>query len=282
MAKPLISIVIATYNRRLLLAELIESLSRQTFQNFEVIIVNDHGERVDRVKALYGDLDITLIEMERNSKHVLARNAGIQVAKGEWIMLIDDDDLLVPTHIETMVKAREDYDLLYSDVEIVQFELRNQTRCPVARRLFAYEFDLAGMRRFSTFVSSGCLYRREIHNQIGLFDPDVHNYWDWDFFLRVADQFRVKRVAMAGALYDFSDFNNNQSKDLERRKFYLNRLCEKHHLGDLPSKNFFLLLEETEVKQRQAESKIIWDGDPFVSRLVKESGNLANHEASTQ
>ncbi len=281
MGKPLISIVIATYNRPLLLAELVESLCRQTFQDFEVIIINDHGESVDSVKALYLDLDITIIEMERNSGHVLARNAGIQVAKGEWIMLIDDDDLLVPTHIETMVKARNEYDLLYSDVEIVQFELKNQIRYPVERRLFAYEFDLEGMRKFSTFVSSGCLYRRELHDQIGLFDPAVHNYWDWDFFLRVADQFRVKRVAQAGALYDFSDFNNNQSKDLEPRKFYLNRLCEKHHLGELPSKNFFLLLEEPEVKQRQAESKVLWDGTPFVSRLVKESENHSSSGPST-
>jgi len=282
LAKPLISIVIATYNRPLLLAELVESLSRQTFQDFEVIIVNDHGESVDRVKSLYKDLDITIIEMGRNSKHVLARNAGIQATKGEWIMLIDDDDLLVPTHIETMVKARDEYDLLYSDVEIVQFELRNQIRYPLERRLFAYEFDLEGMRKFSTFVASGCLYRREIHDQIGLFDPEVHNYWDWDFFLRVADQYRVKRVAMAGALYDFSDFNNNQSKNLGPRKFYLDRLCEKHNLGELPSKNFFLLLEEPAVKQRQAESKILWDGNPFISRLVKVSKNFSSNVESTQ
>jgi glycosyltransferase involved in cell wall biosynthesis len=282
MDKPLISIVIATYNRPLLLAELVESLSRQTFKNFEVIIVNDYGESVDRVKAMYNDLDIKIIEMEKNSKHVLARNTGIQQAKGEWVMLIDDDDLLVPTHIETMVKESKDYDLLYSDVEIVRFELKNQKRIPVERRLFAYEMDLQGMRKFSTFVSSGCLYRKEIHHQMGLFDPAVHNYWDWDFFLRVVEQFRVKRVAVAGVLYDFSDFNNNQSKDLESRKFYLNRLCEKHNLGELPSKNFFLLLEEPEVKQRQAESKVLWDGKSFVSRLAREKEDIGHLNESVQ
>lgn len=266
--QPLISIVITTYNRLLLLAELVESLSRQSFQDFEVIIVNDSGVKVDVIRALYPELDIIIIEMERNSKHVYARNEGVQHAKGEWIMLMDDDDLLVPTHIERMVKEIDKVDLLYSDVEIVQFQQKNRVRIPVKRLLFAYELDLEAMRRFSTFVPSGCLYRRVLHDMVGLFDPHVHNYWDWDFFLRVSAQYRVKRVAAAGVLYDFSESNDNQSKMLKSREVYLKRLCEKHHLGALPSKNFFLLLEEPEVRERKAESKILWDGSGFRSRLV--------------
>ena len=58
-------------------------------------------------------------------------------------------------------------------------------RIPISRRLFAYDDDLDGMRKFSTFMSSGCLYRRSIHQEIGLFDEQIHHYWDWDFYLRV-------------------------------------------------------------------------------------------------
>ncbi|SEN39102.1 Glycosyltransferase involved in cell wall bisynthesis [Mesobacillus persicus] len=266
--QPLISIVITTYNRLPLLAELVESLSRQTFRDFEVIIVNDCGENVDVVKTLYPELDINIIEMERNSKHVYARNKGVQHAKGEWIMLMDDDDLLVPTHIQRMVQESDEVDLLYSDVEIVQFKIKDHVRVAESRVLFAYELDLEAMKKFSTFVPSGCLYRRVLHDAIGFFDPYVHNYWDWDFFLRVSAQYRVKRVAAAGVLYDFSEFNDNQSKMLKSREFYLKRLCEKHDLGELPSKNFFLLLEEAEVRKRKAESEILWDGKSFNSRLM--------------
>lgn len=185
-------------------------------------------------------------------------------------MLIDDDDLIVPTHMETMVNAIQGYDLVYSDVEIVNFQLKNGVRIPANRFMFAYEMDLEAMKRFSTFVSSGCLYRREIHNELGVFDPEVHNYWDWDFFLRVSEKHRVKRVPVAGVLYDFSDANNNQSKNHSStsRRYYLDMLSKKHNLGVVPTKNFFLLLEEPEVKQRKTESKIIWDGEPFISKLV--------------
>lgn len=268
MKIPFISIVVTTYNRLLSLAELVESLSRQTYQDFEIIIVNDYGESVTIIKKLYPFLTIRIIDLPRNLKHVHARNVGVEEAKGEWILLMDDDDLLVPTHIERMVNEINDADLLYSDVEIVHFQLQDRVRIPVNRQLFAYEMDLMAMRRFSTFVPSGSLYKRSLHDHVGWFDPEVHNYWDWDFFLRVSECNRVKRVPSAGVLYDFSNTNQNQSKELEKRAYYLNKLSEKHNLGVLPSKNFFLLLEEPEIQKRKAVSNILWDGKPFQSKLI--------------
>lgn len=278
MDQPIVSIIIPTYNRLFLLAELVESLNKQTFQGFEVILINDCGESVDIIKKLYPHLKITLIEMGENSSHVRARNEGVMRAKGEFIMLIDDDDFLAPTHIETMLNEIKEDDFVYSDVEIVHFQFNHHVRIPIHRSLFAYEWDLEGMRKFSTFVPSGCLYRREVHEEIGLFDPKVHNYWDWDFFLRVSDQYRVKRVPVAGVLYDFSDSNNNQSKNSAARRIYLDRLSEKHGLGYLPTKNFQQLLNEPEIKKRQAKSKIIWDGEPIISRLVLKMKDLNNIE----
>lgn len=263
-----ISIIIPTYNRLYRLGELIEALSIQTFKDFEVIIVNDCGEHVDRIKNLYSSLKIKIINMAENRYHVHARNEGVLNATGDYIMLIDDDDLIVPNHLETMLGYIDGYDLVYSDVEIVKYKMRGKVRVPIERSLFAYNLNLKAMRRFSTFVPSGCLYRRSMHQDIGLFDPEVHNYWDWDFFLRVSDSYRVNRVPIAGVLYDFSDYNNNQSKNLLAMRQYLDKLSTKHHLGYLPTKNFFLLLNEPEVKKREAESKIVWNGSPFISKLI--------------
>lgn len=49
------------------------------------------------------------------------------------------------------------------------------------------------------------MYRRFLHDEIGYFDADVHNYWDWDFYLRAAKDYRVKRVPCASVIYAFSD-----------------------------------------------------------------------------
>lgn len=269
--EPFVSVVIPTYNRPYPLAELLESLSRQTYRRFEAVIVNDGGERVDEIVALYPELCIHLIHCDENVGHVEARNIGVKAAQGELIMLCDDDDLLMPCHMERMVSNMDDADFVYSDVEIFHYKMENGMRIPTNRFLFAYEYDLQAMRSFSTYVPSGSLYRRAIHDVIGYFDPYVHNYWDWDFFLRVAETFRVKRVAVAGVLYAFSNEGNHLSRQVnERRQMYLNRLSEKHGLGHLPMKNFWLLLKEPEVEKRKAKSERIWDGAPFVSRLTND------------
>lgn len=269
--RPLVSVIVPTYNRPVGLAELLESLSRQTFRAFEVIVVNDAGPSVDRIVGLYPELDVTVINNEANLGHVRSRNAALGLARGEWIMPCDDDDLLVPIHMERMLREAADADLLYSDAEIVEYDTDDGglVRLPRRRRLFAYTYDPEGMRQFSTYIPSGSLYRKAVHEVIGPFDPDMYHYWDWDFMLRAMNRFRVKRVAMAGVLYAFSPSSGNLSGNLDAMRPYLDRLCAKHGLGRLPVKNFYLLLEEPGVKAREADSERVWDGLPLRSRLAR-------------
>lgn len=266
--RPFVSVVIPTYNRPYPLAELLEALSRQTYRHFEVIIVNDGGIPVHDVVALYPELDVRLIDRRENEGHVAARNEGVKAARGDLIMLCDDDDLVLPCHLERMAAALEHADFAYADAEIVQYRVENDQRVPSARFLFAYEYDLEAMRTFSTYVPSGSVYRKSLHDEIGCFDTTVHHYWDWDFFLRAASVCRVTRVAAATVLYAFSPDGDNVSRHMnDKRRQYLRRLCEKHGLGDLPMKNFWLLLDEPEVAKRRAKSEVIWDGKPVVSRF---------------
>lgn len=266
---PFISIIIPTHNRPHLLGELLESLVRQTYKHFEVIVVNDCGEPVQAVTELYPELAIQVIDLPTNQKHVHARNVGLRHAAGELILLCDDDDLLLPGHIERMVQELEGADLAYSDVEIFDYRQEGRTRIPTSRRLFAYHHDPEAMRKFSTFVPSGILYRKSIHDTLGLFDPDVYHYWDWDFYLRAVKLFRVKRVPSATVLYAFSQQGGNMSNDLDAMRLFLDKLSAKHELGELPTKNFFLLLEEPDIKSRQADSERYWDGQPIVSRYAR-------------
>lgn len=265
-----LSIVIVTHNRLEALCELLETITAQSENADEIVIVNDAGESVETVKALYNELPITILDLKENVKHVRARNEGVKQATGDAIMLFDDDDLMTPGHIERMLNALKSSDFAYSDAEIVSFRQKNGTRYPETRRLFAYTWDLEQMRKFSTYVPSGSVYKRSIHKKIGYFDPKMHNYWDWDFFLRVAKEgFTIKRVPAASVIYAFSDTGDNQSAELHgARENYLKALSEKHRLGKLPTKNFAVLLEEPAMKKREAASERVWDGNPVESRLV--------------
>lgn len=269
-----ISVVIVTYNRLAELAELLESILRQTVSPYEVIIVNDAGESVGRVVELYEELPIKTIVLTENVGHVRARNIGVEHVTGDVIMLCDDDDYISAIHIERALNELHDADFLYFDAEIVQFEKRGNTRYPIERRSFSYKYDLEKMKKFSTYIPSGSLYKKELHTKIGLFDSEVHHYWDWDFFLRAAEACKIKRVPLASVVYAFLNNGTNQSADLGmKRKKYLDRLCAKHQLGDLPTKNFFVLLEEPDMKEREAKTEIVWDGTPMLTRLSQLEGS---------
>lgn len=267
---PLLSVVISTYNRPYELCESLEMLTRQTFPDFEVVIVNDAGPSIDFVRSLYPDLQIRIITHTTNRQLVHAKNTGVEQARGTYIMLCDDDDLLLPVHIEKMLEQIDDCDLVYSDTEIFDFRWStNHMRIPTSWLLFAYDNNYEDMRKFSTFFSSGALYRKSLHAKIGLFDPYVQPYWDWDFYLRVAQNHVVRKVPIASTLYAFAEAGDNMSQQANVARGYLDRLCDKHQLGVLPTSNFKRLLEEPAIQARKTASLRMWDGSPVQSRLIE-------------
>jgi len=269
MQAQLVTVIIPTYNRLNCLVELIESLYQQTHRQLQIVIVNDAGPSVDHVRTLYPELDITVLNMPHNRGQVQALNYGLEFARSEYIMLCDDDDLLVPSHTERALRTIGDYDLVYADAEIFQYAVdQDGVRRATNRFVFAYELDLDAMRQFSTFVPSGCLYCRSLHERIGLFDPEVAHYFDWDFFLRVAAIGSIKRMPVASVLYAFAPAGDNISANLNTMRPYLDKLSSKHGLGDLPTANFFLLLEEPEIQKRRATTEVLWDGQPFIPRRL--------------
>ncbi|GAA0316190.1 glycosyltransferase family 2 protein [Bacillus carboniphilus] len=266
--EPLVSVIIPTFNRKGPLCELVESLSRQTFQDFEVIIVNDQGESVDYVTELYPELKINITTPHQKLHHVGCRNEGLTHANGELIMLCDDDDFIVPDHLENMVKELADTDFVFTDVEMVEFKEKNNLRYATSRTLFSYEFDEELIRKFNTYVSSGSVYKKLIHELIGNFDEKLHNYWDWDFILRVMESgVKVKKRPVASAIYAFTSDSGQLSSQLnERRGSYLQKLSEKHQLGVLPQENFWTMMESPFVKRKRSESQVVWDGLPVKYR----------------
>ena len=103
---PKISIVIPTRNRRALLAETIDSILAQTLTNWELIVVDDASEddTSSYVRGL-GDERVRVIRLEQHAERSAARNAGLDLAKGEFILFLDDDDLLIESGLQTHVDA---------------------------------------------------------------------------------------------------------------------------------------------------------------------------------
>src|SRR5262245_13613113 len=95
---PLVSVIIPCYNREKLVGETIESVLNQTYQNFEVIVVNDGSTdgTEEAIKRYTSDVRIHYLKHEVNKGIPTARNTGIKHAQGEYVAFLDSDDLFLP------------------------------------------------------------------------------------------------------------------------------------------------------------------------------------------
>lgn len=109
-ASPKVSVVIATHNRANLIEEAVRSILTQTFQSFEVLIVDDFSSD-DTPAVLAGlkrtDDRIRIFRTKDNVGPGTARNLGITEAQGEYIAVLDDDDIAMPHRLETQVRVLE-------------------------------------------------------------------------------------------------------------------------------------------------------------------------------
>ncbi len=105
MSNPLVSIIVPCYNAGLFITEALESILGQTYQNIEIIIINDGStdDSVEKIKKL-SDPRIQLFHQE-NKGQCAALNAGIASSRGEYIKFFDADDIMCSEHIELQVKT---------------------------------------------------------------------------------------------------------------------------------------------------------------------------------
>lgn len=192
-SNPLVSIVIPTFNRKCFVCEAIDSCLAQTYQNCEVIVIDD-GSRDgtgDHLREVYGDR-IRYIHQE-NQGPAIARNRGIWAARGEYIHFLDADDQLVATKVETCLRLflqRSDIDVLHTYYQFVAADGRTRmetTPFPsFSDDIFCELLRLTG----NHILISSTMIRTAVLREIGGFedDPQFRSAEDWDLFLRLASK----------------------------------------------------------------------------------------------
>ena len=106
----LVSVVIPTHNRADLLPRAIDSVLNQTYSNFEIIVVSDGStDNTEEVVKSYSDKDsrIRFIGYSPARGGNIARNTGIEAAKGEYVAFLDDDDEWMPEKLKKQIKVME-------------------------------------------------------------------------------------------------------------------------------------------------------------------------------
>lgn len=122
MSHPLVSIVIPTYKRTDYLKLTLQSVLKQTFQDFEVIVIDDGTPNDDNLLLCKTFEKVRYIKIENSGGPAKPRNIGIKEAKGMYIAFVDDDDLWLPSKLEKQVAVLEnnsEFGLVHSCCEII-------------------------------------------------------------------------------------------------------------------------------------------------------------------
>ena len=195
--KPMVSVIVPTYNRLDRLRDALESILAQTHQDFEIIVTNDGGVDAECVVAAVNDGRITSIKHDRNRGLAAARNTGIRAAKGKYIAYLDDDDRYLPDHLETLVSFLEhnEYKAAYTDAWRVHERLENGCHIETGRDLlYSYDFNPANLLVSNYFPVLCVMHERSCIDEVGTFDEALFAHEDWDLWIRMATKFPFMHV----------------------------------------------------------------------------------------
>lgn len=240
--KPTLSIIVPCYNQAEYLPETLDSVLKQTFQEWECIVVNDGSpDNTSEVANRYVELDSRFKLVDSENKGLSgARNTGIRASSGQFILPLDSDDLILPQYAQLAMEWFERFPetkLVYCQAK--KFGVENKFW-----ELPDYSWDKF---IFNNSIFCSCVYRRSDYDKTSGYNESMKvGFEDWDFLLNLLNKedvvyqipevlflYRVKHVSMTS-----SDVSANKEalawqiidnhKDIYR-EYLFNRMAVINH-----------------------------------------------------
>lgn len=198
---PLVSVIIATYNRANYLPLAIESVLNQTYKNLELHIIDDGStDNTTQVVSQYLSDSRLNYYKQTNAGQGAATNRGIRLSKGEYMAFLDADDLWILQKLELQVNAiqsKKDVGVLYSPCFVINGDgnIISRSRDPV------HQGVVTGPLLIENFVPFGTvLVKRECFDELGLFREIVTGL-DYDLWLRFSTRYRFGYISTPTLYY---------------------------------------------------------------------------------
>lgn len=197
-----VSVVIPCYNSARTVVEAVESALNQTYPSVEVVVVDD-GSTDDSVARLADYRDRIVLVQQVNRGLSAARNAGVDACTGEFVTLLDADDVLLPDCLAKRVeimRASAEMGLVAGWFREIDADGTAIERVPELRKVWTEApFRQAVRRNWGPPV--GWTFRRDAYYRIGGFDPLLRSCEDWDFVIRMASRYQIGYDETVQVLY---------------------------------------------------------------------------------
>ena len=215
--EPLVSIIIPAYNADRFISETIDSILKQTYDSWELIIVNDGS--TDKTKEIIGkyissDSRIRIIN-QSNKGVSIARNTGIENAQGQFIALLDADDLWLEDNLKEKVNlllSNAKPDFVFSDKNRADEKMQNILGTSVGSDCNILEDYLLWNKEPIPGPCSNLVFKKSCFGNNVRFHPELSNFADKHFAIQLARQYVGKRVPKA--LWNYRVVSGSMSKDI--------------------------------------------------------------------
>ncbi len=229
MARPLVSVIIPTYNRFKYIQRAIKSVLNQTFQSFEIIVVDDAStdSTADYILSLQNiHQNIYYHYLPTNKGAQAARNFGIKESKGKWIAFLDSDDEWLPNRLMAGLNSykKTGANVIHSECYIKNGNNVAQRKMEIPALSGNVYKDLL---KYSGPMFQGLLVKRFCLEHIGFLDEPIVSYQEWDTSIRLAKCYPFAFVAEPLFIYNCHK-DDTISKDMKRDADGYAQVVEKH------------------------------------------------------
>jgi glycosyltransferase involved in cell wall biosynthesis len=217
-ALPLVSIIIPAYNADRFIAETIDSVLQQVYTNWELIIIND-GSTDDtlRIAEKYSSVNSKIQVITQNNLGVsMARNNGLAKAKGDYLALLDADDVWLKNNLSEKMQvllADNSLDFVFSNRNLLDEKTKQQTPAPPGSDLNILEDTLLWNGEPVPGPASNLVFKKECFNGPVYFPPELSNIADKYFMVQLSKFYKGKNIKKI--TFNYRIVGGSMSKNLE-------------------------------------------------------------------
>lgn len=303
---PFFSVIIPLYNKEKYIQNTLNCVFNQSFDNFEVIVVNDGStDRSLELLEEFTDSRLKIIN-QKNQGVSIARNTGMENAHANYICFLDADDTWKTNHLQALYDAIAKFPeaRMYCSRYVTQiskntFIKNNFLDIDENYEGYVTDFFKSSLINRVALTSAVCIHK-DIFNEIGGFDPTLRSDQDLDYWIKIALKYKIVITTKNTMVYNFINANKSLSKDQSKfnKLTNLNQYVEieksneslklfldiyrieyglNYHILNLKEQSLEYL-KYVDQKNMNFKTKLLFKLPPFVLRLMlRTKQNLRNY-----
>lgn len=233
---PLVSIIVRTCGRPNVLRETLISLRKQTYKNIEIVIVEDgENKSEEMIKTEFSDMNIKYEATGEKEGRCRVGNRAMEIATGEYLNFLDDDDLFFADHVETLLRGFEEnegYKLAYTasfetKIEVISREPEYKYDIKQIVKVHDRPYSRVRLLTMNMFPIQAVMFKKEIFEQYGGMDLELDNLEDWEMWARFGMENKYLYIPKVTSLYRVPAKQENYQERQEEIDSYYKKARQK-------------------------------------------------------